>query len=384
MPFITTTVLAGTALVAGAAAVGVGMSQANKASKSAKSLAEQQMAEAKSEQTRLEEKYGLTPGETEREQRLFGTAQGEEKISMTGGLEAKTQAEKERRAGMTGEQLLAEGGPTTKVLLDKVAERLGMSGEELFRELSPTAGKYADIVGEDIQDPYATYESTLAPELELARQMVNQEANRRGVFAGLPEGGIRFEQLGRAGIDLAIKSANERMAYRQQALTNAVGAINAYSTLETGARGDASTLGTAALSEKERARAELDTLLSNMQNLQATAKGREANVAMGASGNAQQRIMSNVDELQGMYGLQKAQGDALTRQGLSTIGTIGSEGLLNETPATTRLTPGQGPVTIQDLMKVPGSDSMTRLEDMSGASISNWKRPQPNLRYRNN
>ena len=319
------------AVVLGAAAVGaaaIGSAQANKAGKSAKSLAEQQMNEAKSEQKRLEEKYGLTTGEISREQRLFGVAPGDTKIDMTGGLEATTQAEKERRAGMTGEALLDEAGPDTQKLLDVVGKRLGLSGEGLFRELSPTAGKYADIVNKDIQDPYATYESTLAPELELARQMVNQEANRRGVFAGLPEGGIRFEQLGRASIDLAIKSANERMAYRQQALNNAVGAINAYSTLETGARGEAATVGTAALSEKERARAELDTFLANMQNLQATAKGREANVAVGASNIATNRIMSSADELQSMYGIQAGAGNALAKTGLETIGNLGTEALM--------------------------------------------------------
>ncbi len=350
-----------------AAAIGAGAYTANQAQKSAKSLAEQQMNEAKAEQARLEEKYGLTTGELEREQRLFGTAPGEEKIQLEGGLEATTQAEKERRAGLSGEALLAEAGPDTQKLLDVIGKRLGMSGEELFREISPTAGTYADIVGKDLQDPYATYESTLAPELELARQMVNQEANKRGVFAGLPEGGIRFEQLGRAGIDLAIKSAQDRMAYRQQALNNAVGAINAYSTLETGARGEAATVGTAALSEKEKARQELDNLLANMQNLQATAKGREANVAVGASNQAANANALSYDTLQSILGQKQAQATSLINTGLETAGDI-----ITSTPAkTTTTTPKTDTISLNDLLNQPSYRPKRILGELSGSEFIN-------------
>ena len=353
-----TAILAAAALGTGAAVYG--SSQASKAQSQAETFANEQQRAAEAEQKRLEEKYGLTTGELEREQRLFGLKPGEEKISLTGGLEQKTQAEKERRASMSGEELLAEGGTTTKALLDTIAKRLGMSGEDLFREIGGTASQYADIISQDLQDPYADYQSTLEPELELARQMVNAEANKRGVFAGQPEGGIRFEQLGRAGVDLAIKSASERMAYRQQTLTNAVNAINAYSTLQTGARSEAAGVADKALSEKERARAELDTLLANMQNLQSTAKGREANVAVSGAQLVQNQRAITTDELMGMYGTQAAQGNELVKSGLSLAGDI-----LTSTPAKTTTTK-TSEIALNDLLNQPNYNSRINLKNLSG------------------
>src|SRR3990167_3519017 len=239
---------------AGVGAFIVGSNAQKKAQESAKNFAEQQATEAKAEQQRLEEKFGLTPGELERQDRTFA-------------LERQRQTELTRRAGLPGEKLLRESGETTSKLVDKISGRLDKTGTDLFLEEGGLpARQYYDRV------TAPTDQGTFAQELELVRQMVNQEANRRGVFGGLPEGGIRFEQLGRSGVELAIKSAREKMA-QQQSLSTAI--IN----LSQNTRAEAGTLGERSLTEQERARSEIDTFLANQQELDVSAQGRAANVA---------------------------------------------------------------------------------------------------------
>src|SRR3990167_5216233 len=82
--------------------------KAREAEENAKQVAEQQKVEAKVEQQRLEEKYGLSPGELERQDRMFA-------------LEKERQTALQGRAGKTGEELLKEGGgEITSGLLDQV------------------------------------------------------------------------------------------------------------------------------------------------------------------------------------------------------------------------------------------------------------------------
>ena len=256
----TTAALITAGVVAAAGAVGaaaISSSAQSKAAASAEELAREQQTTALAEQKRLEEKYGLTPGELAREQRLYGLPEGEEPIKIGEGLEVRQQTELERRAGMSGEELLREVGPDTRALLDQIAARQGKTGEELFREEGAIPQELADQILADVQAPGGKYIDTLNQQLELARTMVNAEANRRGVFSGLPEGGIRFENLGRAGVDLAIKSATEKMNARQQDLSNASVLASLFQNLSAGARSEAGTVGERALTEKTGARSEL-------------------------------------------------------------------------------------------------------------------------------
>ena len=78
-------------------------------------------------------------------------------------------------------------------------------------------GKYYQTVSSDLADPYATYQSTLDQQLQLAQDAANRSAQSRGLLRS----GIPIEQMGRAGVELAIKEAANRMAYRQQALSSA-------------------------------------------------------------------------------------------------------------------------------------------------------------------
>ncbi len=210
------------------------------------------------EQKRLEEKYGLSPGELDQQNRTFE-------------LEKRREAALTGRAAKTGEELIEEQGQTTQSLLAKIRSRLGKTGEELFLE---GGGAPAKSYFERVSRPVDT--DVFNEELSLVRNMVNQEANRRGVFGGLPEGGIRFEQLGRAGVELAIKSARESLAQKSSLASTLI-------NLSTGARGEAAVVGETALSESGKARNELDQFLAQQQQVSAQAQGRAAGVGLHAA-----------------------------------------------------------------------------------------------------
>ena len=365
----TTAALIGVGLAAagtiGAAAIS--SSAQSKAAKSAQSFAEQQQAAATAEQRRLEEKFGLTPGELAREQRLLGIPAGDTAVDISQGMEAKQQTELERRAGMTGEELLKEVGPQTRALLEQIAARSGKTGEELFREEGAIPKALADQVLAEVQDPDKFFNDTLAPQLELSRQMVNAEANKRGVYGGLPEGGIRFEQLGRAGVDLAIKSAEARTAQRQTALANAMAVIQNEANLSAGARGEAATVGERALTTSERARAEYAQFLQDTQNQSATSKGRAASAGIGAANVMQPQVAQSYQD---MIGIEGAKGGIVgpAEAGLSAIGQIGSDIAFSELlkgakPAATT------PTSYEDLLSKEGTSSIGRLRDLTGADL---------------
>lgn len=272
-----------------------GASQQKKAQKRAQSFAEQQAAESRAEQARLEEKYGLTPGELERQDRTFA-------------LEKERQAVLQGRAGKTGEELLKEQGPITSGVVNRVQERLGKTGKDLFLQEG----------GQPAQDYYnrvtaPTDQGTFGNELELVRQMVNQEANRRGVFGGLPEGGIRFEQLGRAGVELAIKSAREKMAQQSNLASNFI-------TLAQGARAEAGDVGQSAITASDKARAELDAFLANQEQLNAQSQGRAAQVALRSAEIADTGRARSYGTITDIYGRQEGEGAAYKAMGISQLG----------------------------------------------------------------
>jgi len=338
----------GTAIAVGAAALGtaavastvIGGQQAAKAQDRALSAAEAEQARAREEQQRLEEKYGsLTPEEQER-----STANYE--------LSKQRQAEYERRAGLTGEQLVGEGGTVNQALIDEIRRRQGMTGEELFA----SEGELNRQIGQEAlsNDPYAL----LAPELELARMSVNQEANRRGVFGGTPEGGIRFEQLGRANVDLAVKAAAQRIAQRNSL-------ANAYLTLGSNARAESGTLAERSLSEQERARAELQNFLSGEQNLSEAAKGRTTGAGIGAANIGEAGAARAFNTTSEVFGQQQGAGAALQAQGLASLGNLGGTLVANG------LMPAGGTAGTE-LSNLRGTDydSIGSLSDLSGSSLA--------------
>ncbi len=264
--------------VGGAVAGGI---QRGKAEDKAREEARTQEAEARSraEATtqRIEEATRPTPQELAREQRLLGVAPGEERVTLAEpGLEERRQVEAERRAGLPGEELLGEVGPQTAALLRQIEERGALTGEELFRREGEVPSALQERVLEGARAPGGTFEDTLKEQLEISRQQISAEANKRGVFGGTPEGGIRFEQLGRAGVELAIGSAREREAARQQDLANASSLATQFLNLSAAARGETAAVGEAGIAEQTQARSELDALVRNIQTLTESARGREA------------------------------------------------------------------------------------------------------------
>ena len=282
------------AIAIGSAAIGA--SQKNKAQKQAMSAAEEQQQRALEEQRRLEEKFGLTPGELERQDRMFA-------------LEKQRQAELQGRADTSGEQLLRQQGPITDQLLNEIMGRQGMTGQQLFE-------REGDINKQLVEQIANFDEQAFAPELALTLQGVNQQANRRGVYGGLPQGGINFEMMGRAGVDLAVRKATERLN-QQQALSQA------FVNLSTGARGEAANVGQSALDQSQRSRDEISNFLANLQQLEAASKGRAAQVGQVASGQAQ-NTMNQFGTVPLEFAAQNyGQAQGLQNQGLAAIGQTG-------------------------------------------------------------
>lgn len=303
-----TSAAVGGAVVAGSA-IAVGTSIAGniaqkKAQESAQDFATQQAAEARSEQQRLEEKFGLSAGELERQDRTFE-------------LEKTQQAEAERRAGLSGEELLAEAGPVTRSLLDEVAARQGKTSEQLFiEEGGEPAKQFLESVSKGDSGIFEN-------ELTLALQEVQKTLGRRGLApTGIP-GDIGLESLGRAGVDAAIKGARLRLD-EQRALSNTL--IN----LKGGARKEAGQLGERALSEQEVARNNLNSFLGNLQQLDVQAKGRAAQVATGAFGTAQQAVNQATASQIDVEGFKAGQAAGTARGATEGLAGLGTDLLLEQ------------------------------------------------------
>lgn len=286
--------------VASVARAGIASNQQRKAQQSAENFARDQAEAARAEQRRLEEKFGLTPGELERQDRLFEA-------------EAEQQAELERRASLSGEELIREEGQIPTALLDEIQGRLGKTGEELFAQEGEVNRQFIDeITNFD--------EELFNKELGLVLDQVNAEANRRGVFVGLPEGGIRFENLGRAGVDLAIKKAAERLNQRA-ALSEA------FVNLAQGSRAEAGTVSERALGAGDLSRQELNTFLANLQQADLASKGRAANVALGGFNTAQGAVNQFSSVPIQFDALRFGEAGAIKQQGLEALGDIAGIGI---------------------------------------------------------
>lgn len=291
------------AIAAGAAATaGIAANAQKNAQQSAQNFAADQAAAAREEQKRLEEKFGLTPGELERQDRVFE-------------LEAKRQEELETRAGKTGQQLIEEEGAIPKQLLEDVQSRLGKTGEELFRGEGDVNNQLADSItnfDEDLRNK----------ELSLVLDQIQAEQNRRGIAPGQGAGDIGFEGLGRAGVDFAIKSAGERLD-QQKALSQA------FINLAQNARSEAGTVSERAIGAGDQARAELQKFLNDIQALDQGSKGRAAQVATQASGQASNQIRDSFGVTTDIFGQQAGQAGAVKSQGLAALGDLGG-GFLDE------------------------------------------------------
>lgn len=112
----------------------------------------------------------------------------------------------------------------------------------------------------EAQDPDKYYQSTLQPALLQAQDFVNANSARRGLL----QSGLNIEDMGRAGVDLAIKESQGRMDERNNALARAAG-------LEEYMQG-----------ESQNNLAGLSNLYSQQQNAGLSSMGRQAQGAQAA------------------------------------------------------------------------------------------------------
>lgn len=92
-----------------------------------------------------------------------------------------------------------------------------MSAVNQYQQDNPLSKALYQQTLSEAQNPDAYYQSTLQPNLTQAQDSINTYYQKRGLL----NSGLAIESMGRAGVDLAIKDAQARMAARQQSLQNA-------------------------------------------------------------------------------------------------------------------------------------------------------------------
>jgi hypothetical protein len=183
------------------------------------------------------------------------------------------------------------------------------NSEQQYQQQGPMAQNIYNQVSQQAQNPYAGWESSLQPNLQMATQNVNQQSNARGLL----NSGQNLESLGRAGVELAVSDAQNRMAYGQQSLSNA------------------SNLSNQMYGQQQQGISNMGNLYSQQQNSGLQAMQRQAGAAQNA---AQYQAYPYQASLGNVYGMQ----NSLMKMGTQRIGAgIGAAGnsaaLLNNNSA---------------------------------------------------
>jgi hypothetical protein len=89
--------------------------------------------------------------------------------------------------------------------------------EQQFQGQGDLAKLYYQDTLSQAQNPDQYWNDTLQQQLAVANQYIDQQAQGRGLL----NSGIPIESMGRAGVELAIKNAQARLANRQQVMSNA-------------------------------------------------------------------------------------------------------------------------------------------------------------------
>lgn len=173
-----------------------------------------------------------------------------------------------------------------------------MSGEQQYQQGGDLAKAYYGQTLAGTQDPYAAYESGLQPALTLANDTINRNMQQRGLMRS----GMNIENMGRAGVDLAIKEAQDRMNFRGQELARG-GELSQY-----GNQLQQQNLGN------------MSTLYNQQQGYGQTAMNRQGQGAVQA---AQYQAYPYQAQLGNAYGKQGQQGAALGGVAGGVIGGIG-------------------------------------------------------------
>lgn len=169
-------------------------------------------------------------------------------VTEAGALAAQTSAEGDQQGMIRalGSQLvqqqqarIAAGGPATAVEARTDQSYQGLRDVAAFtpeeqavlnalRGISTTGGEgagindiFSQLVGR-AKNPDQYFSSTFSPQLQLLQDQVKARAASRGTLGS----GLELEDLGRAGVELAIKEAQQREAFRQDQLANFMGLFN--------------------------------------------------------------------------------------------------------------------------------------------------------------
>lgn len=140
-----------------------------------------------------------------------------------GGAEAGIQQAGEQqyqRAAQTGEESgqYSRSFDLGKFLEQYFRAQAGSTGEQQLQNQGALGKSLYDQTLAQSQNPDAYFQSTLQPDLAQAQDTINTYYQKRGLL----NSGLAIESMGRAGVDLAIKDAQARMANRQQSLNNAL------------------------------------------------------------------------------------------------------------------------------------------------------------------
>lgn len=130
-----------------------------------------------------------------------------------------------QRGAMTPEELqqykasFGTGKDILQMLMGQLGlgPKYGKTGEEQYQQQGQLAQTLYNQILQQTVNPDAYYMSTLNEQLQQAQDYINRNAQQRGLLRS----GIPIENMGRAGVELAIQEANARMNARQQALSNA-------------------------------------------------------------------------------------------------------------------------------------------------------------------
>lgn len=181
-------------------------------------------------------------------------------------------------------------------------EQAGMTGEQQLQNQGELGKSLYQQTLSQSQNPDAYFQSTLQPDLMQAQDTINTYYQKRGLL----NSGLAIESMGRAGVDLAIKDAQARMANRQQSLNNAL-QISQYG----------SNMG-------QNNMANLSNLYSTQQNAGLNSLSRQA---QGASVAAGYQAAPYTAQLGNYYG-QKAANQALPGQLIGAAGNIAGAAIM--------------------------------------------------------
>jgi len=176
--------------------------------------------------------------------------------------------------------------------------------EQYYRQTGDIGKELYSTTMADLKNPYATYESTLSPQLQAAEDYINASMQKRGLL----QSGLNIENMGRAGVDLAIQDAQNRMAYRADALTRAAGMADTIQS--TGA----SNL------------ANISNLYNQQQGYGQNAMARQAGQALGVLPTQVAPQMARLGDAYAQIQAGRGQRTSAINQGASAIESLASGG----------------------------------------------------------